>query len=147
MYDIISVCGENFVYWSDARFKVSLTCEELFTAVAMTIKLINYHIKCTFFLPLALHTQPLPMTDYCRTFSKKKSGKFDDYVAMFRIMMMMKRRSPMRSPLFVDIGAREGVGEVVGCPLLHYYDDDDDNDDNNDDDDYDFDDNDIMIMI
>ena len=61
--------------------------------------------------------------------------------------MKMKRRSPMRSPLFVDIGAREGVGEVVGCPLLHYYDDDDDNDDNNDDDDYDFDDNDIMIMI
>ena len=46
----------------------------------------------------------------------------------------------MRSPLFVDIGAGEGVGEVVGCALLHhdYHDngwhDNDDNDDNDDDD-------------
>ena len=40
----------------------------------------------------------------------------------------------MRSPLFVDIGAGEGVGEVVGCALLHhdYHDNDDDDNDDND---------------
>ena len=43
----------------------------------------------------------------------------------------------MRSPLFVDIGAGEGVGEVVGCALLHH-----DYHDNDDDDNYDSDDND-----
>ena len=60
----------------------------------------------------------------------------------------------MRSPLFVDIGAGEGVGEVVGCALLHhdYHDNDNDdndgnydNDDNNDNDDNDDNDDDDPI--